>query len=205
METAERTTTHAAADAPALSQEPRPFGWTKSQYYQMGEMGWFDNARVELVDGEIITMSPISALHWTAVVLANEALRKVFTKGYLVVVQNSFDGGPRSEPQPDIAVLAGQPRDYVQALPSQAALIVEVSLTTLAYDRTRKAALYAQAGIEDYWIVNLNAGQVEAHRRPGAQPTGAFGYADITIYQSGQAIAPLAMPNAAVAVADLLP
>jgi len=121
------------------------------------------------------------------------------------VAQNSFDGGPRSEPQPDIAVLAGQPRDFAHALPSTAALIVEVSLTTLAYDRARKAALYAQAGIEDYWIINLNAGQVEVHRKPGALAEETFGYAQVNIYQSGQAIAPLAMPNAAVAVADLLP
>lgn len=194
MEIAERTL-----------QDARTFQWTKAQYYNMGDMGWFDNARVELVDGEIIQMSPVSAPHWTAVVLANEALRKVFAAGYLVVVQNSFDGGPRSELQPDIAVLAGQPRDYAQALPSRAALIVEVSLTTLAYDRTRKASLYAQAGVEDYWIVNLNVGQVEVHRRPGALPDGGFGYADVINYQLGQAIAPLAMPHDAVAVADLLP
>lgn len=194
MEVAERTTA-----------DPQMFLWTKVQYYQMGEMGWFQDAPVELMDGEIVSMSPISAPHWTGVVLANEALRKVFPEGYLVVVQNSFDGGPRSEPQPDLAVLAGQPRDYTQALPSQAALIVEVSLTTLAYDRTRKASLYAQAGIEDYWIVNLNAAHVEVHRRPAAQADGTSGYEEVTTYHSGQSVVPLAAPDTAVAVADLLP
>lgn len=186
-------------------QQPRPFLWTKAQYYQLGNMGWFQDAPVELIDGEIVTISPISAPHWTAVALAQKALNAVFAEDWIVMVQNSFDGGPRSEPQPDVAVLAGQPRDYAQALPSVAALIVEVSLTTLVYDRTRKASLYAQAGIEDYWIINLNAGQVEVYRSPQSLPEGTFGYADITLYQLGQTIAPLAMPDAAVAVADLLP
>lgn len=194
METAERIANH-----------PRPYLWTKPQYHALGDMGWFQDARVELVDGEIIQKVPISAPHWTAVALASETLRAIFADGYLVVAQNAFDGGPRSEPEPDIAVIRGNPRDFVQALPSAAALIVEVSLSTLAYDRTRKAALYARAAIADYWIINLNTHQVEVHRNPIALAEDVFGYADITFYHSGQAIAPLAMPNAVVAVADLLP
>lgn len=193
METAERTTA-----------QPRPYLWTKSQYHALGDMGWFQDARVELVDGEILQKAPISAPHWTAVALANKALRKVFADGYLVVAQNAFDGGPRSEPEPDIAVIRGKPRDFAQALPSAADLIVEVSLTTLAYDRTRKAALYARAAAADYWIIHLNSGQVEVHRNPINVAEDVFGCADITLYHSGQIIAPLAMPNAAVAVADLL-
>lgn len=181
METAERTMTRSGADAPAPVQEPRPFLWTKPQYHELGDMGWFQDARVELIEGEVIQMSPISAPHWTAVALASEALRAVFSEGWLVMVQNSFDGGPRSEPEPDNAVLAGKPRDFAHALPSAAALIVEVSLTTLAYDRTRKASLYAQAGIEDYWIINLKAGQVEVHRKPGTLTDGASGYAEVSI------------------------
>jgi len=191
--------------AERITAPPYTFLWTKSQYHQLGEMGWFQDKRVELIEGEIIQMSPISAPHWTAVVLVSETLRTVFADGYLVVAQNSFDGGPRSEPEPDIAVIVGKPRDFALALPSAAALLVEMSLTTLAYDQTRKASLYARAGIEDYWIINLKAAQVEVHRTPGALPNGAFGYAEVIIYNSGQAIAPLAMPNAAVAVADLLP
>ncbi len=194
METAERTAT-----------QPRPYLWTKPQYHALGDMGWFQDARVELVDGEIIQMSPISAPHWTAVALASETLRTIFADGYLVMVQNAFDGGPRSEPEPDIAVLRGKPRDFAQSLPSAAALIVEVSLTTLAYDRTRKAALYARAEIADYWIINLSVGQVEVHRNPVTLAEDAFGYADLTVCHSGQTISPLAMPNAVVAVADLLP
>lgn len=194
METAECVATH-----------PRPYLWTKPQYHALGDMGWFHDARVELVDGEILQMSPISAPHWTGVALASETLRTLFADSYLVVAQNAFDGGPRSEPEPDIAVLRGKPRDFAQFLPSAAALIVEVSLTTLAYDRTRKAALYARAGIADYWIINLNANQVEVHRNPISVAEDVFGYADLTVYHSGQAIAPLAMPNAVVAVADLLP
>jgi Uma2 family endonuclease len=115
--------------------------------------------------------------------------------------------GPRSAPEPDAAVVPGGPRDYTATgHPTTALLIVEVSDTTLSYDRGRKASLYARAGIADYWILNL-VQQLEVHRWPVPDPTQHYrhGYADVLILTPQDHIAPLAAPKKRVAVADLLP
>ena len=92
-------------------------------------------------------------------------------------------------------------------MPMEAALIVEVSGTTLAYDRTWKLSIYAQAYIQEYWIVNLGQQQVEVYRKPELRPDGApaFSYTESMIYRTGEFIAPLAAPYVLVSVADLLP
>jgi Uma2 family endonuclease len=127
--------------------------------------------------------------------------------GYAVCVQLPLDLGDDSEPEPDVAVVVGEPLDYRDAHPTTAALIVEVLETTLSSDRTHKASLYASAGIADYWIVNLAHRQLEIHRRPipdPHQPYG-FGYVDVTHLTAADFVSPLAVPQATIAVADLLP
>ena len=112
-----------------------------------------------------------------------------------------------SEPEPDVCVVPGDPRDYLDSHPTRPVLIVEVALSSLAINRRIKGGLYARAGIEDYWIVNLVDRCVEVHRRPIAAPAHIHGwrYGEITVHRAGDAIAPLAMPGARVAVADVLP
>jgi len=88
---------------------------------------------------------------------------------------------------------------------TEAALIVEVSDSTLGYDRGDKARLYASAGVEDYWIINLQTPQLEVHRQPIMDGRDFGGYRDVRTLRAGQAVAPLARPEAQVAVADLLP
>ena len=112
------------------------------------------------------------------------------------------------EPEPDVSVVQGTERDYIgTGHPTTAMLIVEVSDTTLRYDRGTKASLYAKHGIADYWIVNLEDGRVEVHRQPVADAKARFRmrYDNVTIHQKGEFVAPLAMPAARVAVSDLLP
>lgn len=181
--------------------DPQPVLWSKPQYHRMGEMGWFEDIRVELIDGEIVQMSPISSPHWKSVILTGAALRQVFGDGFTVAEQNAFDGGPRSEPQPDVAVYRGGVRDF-DDIPSHALLIVEVSLTTLRFDQTRKAALYAAAGIADYWIVNLADRVLKVHCQPSTR-TGS--YAEVRTLDAEAIVLPLAAPGASIAVADLLP
>ncbi|HVF09521.1 MAG TPA: Uma2 family endonuclease [Abditibacteriaceae bacterium] len=186
--------------------EPRPMRWTKEQYYHMADMGWFDDKRVELIEGEIIEMSPVGSTHWACVELTVQALRAIFGPGYVVSAQNAFDAGEGAEPQPDIIVIPGSPRDYKDRLPSVALLVVEVADTTLVSDRTQKAALYAKAGIPEYWIVNLLRRRLEVHRAPAAQPHKfGFGYNDVTTHSAADTVAPLAAPQSSIAVADLLP
>jgi Uma2 family endonuclease len=110
-----------------------------------------------------------------------------------------------SEPEPDVAVVTGNPREYRDAHPTTALLIVEVADATLPYDRERKANLYARAGIADYWIVNLLDRCLEVYRRPTQAGTANARYADRAVLPAETSIAPLATPDKSIAIADLLP
>jgi len=150
----------------------------------MGDAGLFEGQRVILMEEEIIAMPLMKAPHQTAVSLAAEAVRTAFGTGYFVREQGPFDIGEATDPEPDVAVIAATIRDFAAGHPSQAALIIEISDATLAYDRLQKASLYAKAGVADYWIVNVKARQIEVHRQPledSTQPFG-LGYAEVTIY-----------------------
>jgi len=156
--------------------------------------------RVELIDGEILTMAPQKSPHATAVRLAEEALRAAFGQGFEVRPQLPLALTEASEPEPDLAVVAGAPRDYRDAHPSTALLVVEVAESSLPFDRSVKRALYARAGIREYWIVDLAERALEVYRTPQAAD-----YRDHRTLDERDSIAPLASAGAGVAVADLLP
>ena len=140
------------------------------EYQRMVEAGVFEpGARVELVAGEILDISPQSSRHATAVRLVEEALREAFDitrRPFDVRVQLPMSLGADSEPEPDIAVVDGGPRDYANAHPRSARLIVEVSDTSIDFDRGRKRRLYAGHDISEYWILDLGARRLEIHRDP---------------------------------------
>ncbi len=196
-----------ATIATDLPLEPRVHKWTREEYYKMGDMGMFEGKRVELIEGQVIEMSPIYELHATAVSVADDLLREAFGKGWAIRIQNPLSLGEASDPQPDVAVVAGKNRDFKEQHPTTAALVIEVADCSLSYDRNYKASLYAKAGIADYWIVNLPERQLEVHRQPRADAASEFGfsYAEKQICKEGESVAPLAKPEAVIAVADLLP
>jgi Uma2 family endonuclease len=173
----------------------------------MGEIGFFEDKRVELIEGEVIEMSPIYSPHATSVTLAGEVLREIFGKGWVVREEKPLSLGVNSDPEPDIALVAGKARDFKDAHPTTAALVIEVADSSLSYDRSRKVSLYAKAGIPDYWILNLQDRQIEVHRRSIADATAEFGfsYGDKMIFKEGDSVRPLAKPKVSIAVADLLP
>jgi Uma2 family endonuclease len=139
--------------------------------------------------------------------LAAEALRRVFGRGWTVRVQLPLALGPASEPEPDVAVVRGTPRDFLDEHPSRPALVVEVAGESLGFDRTTKARLYARHRVRDYWIVNLRAGALEVRRRPFHRPgsPSRWGYRDVAVFRPGDLVRPLAAPRARVPVADLIP
>lgn len=187
---------------PPRGRAPHPVRWTREQYHKMGEKGWFEGRRVELLEGEIYEMSPMNRPHWASVMRVGEELREAFRQGYLISTQLPVAVGGGAEPEPDVAVIPGGISDYPDAIPATAILIVEISDTTLRFDRSRKAHAYAQAGIPEYWIVNLNRKQLEVHREPKAE-RGKYG--SVTILTERQSVAPLAAPRKKIKVADLLP
>jgi Uma2 family endonuclease len=187
---------------------PDIWRFTREQFHWMGENRLFEGQRVILIEGEIRVMPPIGDLHRGTVTLAADVFREVFGIGFFVSEEKPFDIGEATDPQPDIAVIAGVKRDFLYCGLTEAALIVEVSDSTLRYDRRQKASLYAKAGIEDYWIINIDhePPQVEVHRHPrrDKEQTHGSGYGEHTIYLAGELIQPLNAPKP-VAVADLLP
>jgi Uma2 family endonuclease len=180
---------------------PRPHLWSRADYDRLVASGVFGPGdRVELLEGEIIELSPEKSRHAATVDLALEALRRAFGASHTIRVQHPLAVSIASEPQPDLAVVPGTARDYVDQHPVSAVLVVEVSDTSLDYDRTKKARVYAQAGIADYWIVNLVEGVLEVHRDPGGE-----GYRTIVRLRLGETVSPLAASASTVAVGDLLP
>ena len=163
--------------------------------------------RAELIDGEVLAMTPQGSLHATAVLLVEEALRAAFAAGYVIRVQMPLALDSSSEPEPDVAVVRGSPRDYRDAHPTSALLVVEVADTTLGYDRDQKGSLYARAGVAEYWIVKALDRQVEVCRDPAPEAQARYGWAyrDVRSYASGDQISPLARPRVAVSVADIVP
>lgn len=182
------------------------FKWNVGFFKKAGENGFFGDKRVELVEGEVIEMSPIDLPHWKTTIKVDRRLRSVFGFEYLIAVQSSLQFGEMSAPEPDIAVIKANIEELIE-IPSFAVLVVEVSDSTLSYDRNRKAALYASRGIQDYWIINLRDNQLEVMRQPRPTPNARyshdFGFRQIL--DATQSVSPLEIPQISISVADLLP
>jgi Uma2 family endonuclease len=190
---------------PPTLAEPTRRLWTRDEYYRMGEMGLFLGQHVELIEGEIMVFSPQNWPHTSTVARLGEVLQRVLGAGFWVRMQFPLNLST-SDPEPDLSVVTGRLEDYSDH-PTTAVLIVEVSETTLHFDRTRKASLYARAGITDYWIVNLVNNQLEVRRDPRPDPTQLYGhgYASLITLVPPATVSPLAAPQVSLAVADLLP
>ncbi len=137
--------------------------------------------------------------------MVEEALRGVFRGGWDVRSQLPIALDPDSEPEPDLSVVPGSFRDYPNAHPTNPVLVVEVADTSLALDRGEKAALYARAGIREYWIVDLVNGQLVVHRDPTRDAAARGRYATVLVLPRGGTVSPLAAPHATIAVTDLVP
>ncbi len=185
--------------------EPKTIRWTRDQYYRMAELGFFEGRRVELIKGEIIEMSPMKSAHTTAISLAIAIFGGIFSKNFVVRSQLPLSFGKADEPEPDVAVVKGTARDYAQAHPKNAELIIEVSQTTLNYDRTKKASLYAENEIADYWILNLKDRCLEIYRQPKRDKKLGFIYGEIKIFTENESVSPLAAPKSKIKIADVLP
>lgn len=181
--------------------------WTREEYYKLAEEGFFDGQRVELIEGRILLMSAMNSQHSTAITLVERAVRRLFTKGFLIKIQCPLSVSNISDPEPDVYVTNGTVFDFVESHPTTAVLIVEISDSSLEYDQTAKASLYAKAKVSDYWIVNLRDRRLEVRRRPmrdKTQPFG-FGYAELVLYTEKDSVAPLAKPKTKISVKNLLP
>jgi Uma2 family endonuclease len=147
---------------------PTPHRFTRDEYYRMGEAGLFAEERVELLDGEIITMPPQNPPHAGTTSGLATAVIRLLGANFTVRIQAPIVLNDWSEPEPDIVVCRLDPDNYRHAHPkaNDVLLVIEVAETTLAYDQGRKATAYAGSGLPEYWIVNLVDRRIEVLSDP---------------------------------------
>lgn len=166
--------------------------FTVTEYYQMAQAGIFsEDDRVELLEGEIFKMSPISSRHASCVSRLNHLLQSRLQGRAIVSVQNPVRLSEYSEPQPDIAVLRFC-ADFYSAehpKPEDVLLLIEVCETSAEFDRRVKLPLYAKAGIPEVWLVDFTLGQIEVYRAPSAQ-----GYSEAQTLERGQTVTAQLLP-----------
>ena len=171
-------------------------------FYRMAETGVLrPDARVELLDGQIIDLSPIGPLHGSVVKRLIRHFQSSAGRRWTLSVQDPLHLDDHSEPQPDLMLLLPVSDDYASGhpRPDDVYLLVEVADGTVDFDREEKLPLYARAGVPEVWIVNLAEEQVEVYREP------SFGrYSAITIISKEEAVAPAAFPDMQIQVGALL-
>ncbi len=147
---------------------PTLYRFTRDEYYRMGDAGLFVDKRVELLDGEIITMPPQNPPHAGTTNHIGGIFIRLLGSTFIVRMQTPIVLDDWSEPEPDIAVCQPDPDDYMFAHPraDQVLLVIEVAESSLPYDRRRKTAAYARSGVPEYWIINLVDKRIELFSDP---------------------------------------
>jgi len=177
--------------------------YTSHAYFDLVETGDLHaDDRVELLEGVIVAMSPQNPRHASATTRVDTALRQTVAGRAVVRVQLPLITGAYSVPEPDVAVVPGQDSDYDDVHPTAALLVVEIADSSLLQDRLTKAAIYAAAGIPQYWLVNLRDDCVEVFSAPSS---GMRSYAERRVARRGERLDVAALPGAFVHVDDMLP
>ncbi len=181
--------------------------WRRTEFDRLVDLGVFEGEPLELIGGELVVAEPQGSYHASAIEKVDYAIRALVPAGWYVRLQAPVSLDEDSEPEPDLAVVLGQPGDYRESHPAHPVLVVEVAESSLAFDRTRKGSLYARAGIPEFWIVNLIDRVLEVYRGPERDTAAAFGwrYGAASRLTPPATVAPLAWSGRSVAVADLFP
>lgn len=197
----------AALQSPAergssMALQPTRRRFTIGDYYRMAETGVLTrDDRVELIDGEIVDMSPIGRRHAASLSRLTRLFVLNLAEAAIVRVQDPVRLGEHDEPEPDLALVHPRADFFVSGHPTaqDAFLLVEVSDTSVEYDRQVKASLYARNGIPEYWQVDVNRDHLVVYRDPTAD-----GYATTGVLRRGETISPLAFPELRIAISDVL-
>jgi Uma2 family endonuclease len=176
--------------------EVRPL--KRTEFEQLAKLGAFEDERVELIEGVVLKMAPIGPGHSFSLNLLNELLVLALSGRAIVQPGGGLGVNEYSEPVPDIAVLPR--RDFRRDVPQTALLVIEVADSSLRRDRGPKLALYAAAGVNEYWIVNLRDSVIEVHRKPRKRS-----YASVRRYTRKSSIALECFPDVTIKVGDVLP
>jgi Uma2 family endonuclease len=194
---------------PALRQEettPRVKLWNREEYSRLAELGLLPEKHVELIGGVIYEVSPQSTAHFYCFEKMRRILEAIFGELYWVRSQGPLVAGDFSEPEPDLCVVRGQV-ELLPDHPTSGVLVVEISKTSLAFDRLTKACLYASMQILDYWVLDIENQQLWVHRQPIADGTSPFGhrYSQVEAVSADGSVSPLEKPEASITIAQMLP
>jgi len=184
------------------SQMPAPWRFSVADFHRLGEVGIIKpRDRVELIEGELLSMAPMGSWHAATIALLHEALLLGLAGRAIVSSQKPLVLDDYSEPEPDLLVLRPRADRYRDALPGpgDVLLLIEVGDTTAHYDRSLKAALYARHGILELWVVDRQSQVVWVHRQPQAT---ASRYDEVRRVEHGR-LAPMAFPAVGVEIAGL--
>ncbi len=185
-----------------MSAPLKTHNFTVDEYHLMGEAGVLrEDDRVELIDGQVVEMTPIGPRHAGCVNRLTGLLSRLGGGGVTVSIQNPVILGERWEPQPDVTVLRHRADGYAARHPEPAdiLLVIEVADTSVEYDRSIKIPLYAWAEVPEAWLVSLPSDQIEVYRDPAGGS-----YAEVTSISRGETLTPLLLPGAGLSVADIL-
>lgn len=174
---------------------------TVDDFHKMGRAEIFgEDDRIELIEGELIEMSPIGSLHAGTVTQLSQLLSAAVANRAIVYVQNPILLGQYSEPEPDICLLRPRADFYKHSLPGpeDVLLVIEVSDTTVRYDREVKIPLYARHGIPEAWLIDLEKRQLEVYLNPGSD-----GYRQILLPENRDLISPVLLSEITISIADL--
>ncbi len=176
--------------------------FSTSEYHHMAEAGILrEDDRIELIEGEIISMAAIGSYHAACVNRLNQLFTGILSDTVIVSVQNPVTIGDFSEPEPDIALLKPRPDFYAQGHPEpeDVLLIIEVADTSLEYDRDVKIPLYAKAGVTESWIANLGEACVDVY----SDPSG-WTYKTKRIFRKRDILTPKAFPGIKIPVDEII-
>ena len=179
--------------------------WTVAEFHRVFAAPDLKVERPYLVHGVVWEQGPMNAPHATVLTIATPVMNLLVSERDYLRIQQPLVLSLDTDPQPDFAIVPGSPRDHLRKHPSTAALVVEVSDTTLFEDSTTKAELYATAGIPEYWIIDLNANVLKVLRDPQPIAAGGVAYRTVLQYGPGDTVASLAEPERPIRIADLLP
>ena len=186
-----------------LTQTPTRRRFTVDEYYAMADAGILnENDRVELLDGDIIRMPPIGDWHQASVDQLNHHLNQLLNERAIVRVQGPTRLNPNSEPQPDVLLMRWR-NDFYRGghpNPTDVLLLIEVSDTTIDYDRNKKLSAYAHAGIPEVWIISREDRRIESYTEPSEGR-----YSNVRHASASEMIAPQAFPDVALEVGRFFP
>jgi Uma2 family endonuclease len=171
------------------------------EFNRLGAAGVLgEDDRVELIDGEMIEMAPIGTRHLSKVNRLSRMLSLAVAQDAIVSTQNPIALPPRNELQADIALLRPRVDDYEATLPaaSDVLLVIEIADTTVAYDREVKIPIYAQHGIVEVWLLDIQGGSLSVHRDPSLQ-----GNQRVFVPQNTETVSPMLLPGVAIDLAEV--